>query len=759
MSKIKTREKVKDVKVLDKSKVVGERMKSAFIRSKDHAKNLADDGQATPSEYAEDQVQYAAEDISRDAAHAAGSGVKTVGRKGREAFQRHRAKAAEQKAGEQAPQGEQPPAPDADVPSEPRQRPRTLPQNTASTEQPSQGLQQPAAPKQRPQGIRQSTAAPKQRPQGLRQAPAAPEQPSQGLPQTTAAPEQRPRPPQRNDPPRQYGGQVKPANRPDGSRADTNNAPDPVERGRERVKKQAAKRADATRQIKQRQTPPRPTAWGKAEPEDSPISARRQIGKAAHQVTDKVEDAAHTVKQSAKTVRKANRAVKQTAKSTGKATVKTAKRTVKTAQQTAKGAVKTAERTSKAAIKTAEHTAKATQKAAQAAAKAAKVAAQAARATAKAAAAAAKATAKAIAATVKAIIAAVKALIAAIAAGGWVAVLVIVVICLIGLLVASCFGIFFSGEDSGTGQTMQTAVQEINQSYEEKLETTKTSTPHDVLEMTGSRAVWPDVLAVYAVKTTTDPDNPQEVATMDDGKKAILKEIFWAMNEVSSYTTSTTHTSTIMVDDGSGNMVESTTTVTTITLHITVSHKTAEEMAVEYGFTADQREQLAELLAEENNSLWSAVLYGIGPGDNEIVVIALSQIGNVGGMPYWSWYGFNERVEWCACFVSWCANECSYIENGIIPQFAWCPSGVAWFQERGLWQDGSYEPRPGDIIFFDWNDPDTSGQDGSADHVGIVDHIENGYVYTVEGNSGDSCRQRSYAIGYYEILGYGTPAY
>lgn len=122
---------------------------------------------------------------------------------------------------------------------------------------------------------------------------------------------------------------------------------------------------------------------------------------------------------------------------------------------------------------------------------------------------------------------------------------------------------------------------------------------------------------------------------------------------------------------------------------------------------------------------------------------------------------FDEQyhVEWCACFVSWCANECGYIENGIIPMFAWCPSGTAWFQERALWQDGSYEPRPGDIIFFDWDDPDTDGQDGSSDHVGIVERVENGYVYTVEGNSSDSCRQKSYSIGYYEILGYGTPVY
>ena len=194
--------------------------------------------------------------------------------------------------------------------------------------------------------------------------------------------------------------------------------------------------------------------------------------------------------------------------------------------------------------------------------------------------------------------------------------------------------------------------------------------------------------------------------------------------------------------------------------YITVTHKTANEMADAYNFTADQRAQLAELLAEENRSMWSSVLYGIGVGDGEIVVVALSQLGNVGGQPYWSWYGFNSRVEWCACFVSWCANECGYLDAGVIPKTAGCISGSNWFKDRGLWQDNSYEPRPGDIIYFDWDNKGSSGpQDGLADHVGIVEKVENGLVYTVEGNSGDSCRENRYAIGHYEIYGYGTPAY
>ena len=450
-------------------------------------------------------------------------------------------------------------------------------------------------------------------------------------------------------------------------------------------------------------------------------------------------------KKGIKTVDRSRKTIKQ-ASSTAKGTIKTASKSIKTAEKTAK-----------ASIKTSQQAAKAAQRTAQATARAARAAVHAARTAAIATAHAIKAAAKATAAAVKAIIAATKALIAAIAAGGWIVVLIIVVICLIGMIIGSCFGIFFSGEDSGTGQTMQTAVQEINTDYQENLDEIKASHSYDVLEMSGSRAVWKEVLAVYAVKTTTDPDNAQEVATMDDEKLELLKDIFWQMNEISSSTSTQTETVIETSDDGNGNIVETETTVTQTYLYITVSHKTAEEMAGQFGFNEDQREQMAELLADENNSLWSQVLYGITGGDGEIVTVALSQVGNIGGEPYWSWYGFGSRVEWCACFVSWCANECGYIEAGVIPKFAACASqGVPWFQERGLWQDNSYEPRPGDIIFFDWND---GGQDGQSDHVGIVEKVENGRVYTVEGNSGDSVRQNSYPIGYYEIYGYGTPAY
>ena len=476
----------------------------------------------------------------------------------------------------------------------------------------------------------------------------------------------------------------------------------------------------------------------------------RQQGKQTIKTT--ARNAEKTVKSTAQgtvKTREAARAAAQGAVKSKEAVKAATKSTVKTAEK----GIKTAQTTSKAAIKTTEQTAKATKAAAKTSVKTAQKAAQAAKATAKATAHAIKAAVKATIAAIKAIIAGTKALIAAIMAGGWIAVAVILIICLIGLLVGSVFGIFFSGEDSGNGMTMQTVVREINADYDSRLDEIINGTSHNVLEMSGSRAVWKEVLAVYSVKTTTDPDNPQEVATMDDNKKQLLKDIFWEMNEISSCTESKTETQITESDDGHGNIVETETTVTQTYLYITVSHKTAEEMADRYGFNEEQRQQLSELLAEENNSLWSAVLYGITIGDGEIVTVALSQVGNAGGEPYWSWYGFDGRVEWCACFVSWCADQCGYIDSGVIPKFAGCVNGSQWFKDRGQWQEVGFTPEAGQIIFFDWEG------DGETDHVGIVERCENGIVYTVEGNSGDACRQRSYPVGSRSIYGYGIPAY
>ena len=136
-----------------------------------------------------------------------------------------------------------------------------------------------------------------------------------------------------------------------------------------------------------------------------------------------------------------------------------------------------------------------------------------------------------------------------------------------------------------------------------------------------------------------------------------------------------------------------------------------------------------------------------------IVAVAMSQLGNVGGEPFWRWYGFESRVEWCAIFVSWCASQSGLLSAGTLPRFSVCDDGVQWFMLRDRWKDRSYTPQLGDIIFFDWA---FNGLDGNTDHVGIVEKVANGRVYTIEGNSGDACRECSYPIGYYEIYGYGV---
>ena len=138
---------------------------------------------------------------------------------------------------------------------------------------------------------------------------------------------------------------------------------------------------------------------------------------------------------------------------------------------------------------------------------------------------------------------------------------------------------------------------------------------------------------------------------------------------------------------------------------------------------------------------------GTRPGNPELMELAKQQVGNVGGYPYWSWYGFNSRVEWCACFVSWCYNQAGKSE----PRFAGCEwQGVPWFQSRGQWGARGYENiAPGDAIFFDWD------LDGVADHVGLVLGRDGSHVYTVEGNSGDACKIKSYDLNYQCIKGYG----
>lgn len=484
-----------------------------------------------------------------------------------------------------------------------------------------------------------------------------------------------------------------------------------------------------------------------------PSSPAYQKGKAHAQ--EKAQKS-YRIKRGAKGVSTSSGA-KLPVETAGRNTLNTAKGTI----QKAGKSVKTTKQASQVAVQGTNRAAAAGKQSAIAVARTSRAVAQVSQSTARISSVIARKAAHAASVAVKGVLAGTKVLLSALVAGGTVAVMTVVILCVVGLIAGSFFGIFFSNADAGDAMTLQEVVREINQEYQDELDHIKTSVAHDVLEMSGSRAVWPEVLSVYSVKTTTDPEHPQEVATMTEDKKRLLEDIFWEMNQIDHRTESKTETEVVETDDGNGKILEEEVSVTNIYLYITVHHKTAEEMVQTYHFDQEQREMVEELLADGNASMWTSVLYGIGGSDEQIVAVALSQVGNVGGEPYWSWYGFSSHVEWCACFISWCANECGYIENGIIPKFAGCVGGINWFKERGQWADNSIEPTPGMLIFFDWDDPDglSGPQDGLSDHVGIVEKVEGGRVYTIEGNSGDACRQRSYPVGYYEIMGYGMPAY
>ena len=139
-----------------------------------------------------------------------------------------------------------------------------------------------------------------------------------------------------------------------------------------------------------------------------------------------------------------------------------------------------------------------------------------------------------------------------------------------------------------------------------------------------------------------------------------------------------------------------------------------------------------------------------GEGSTDMVMVAASQIGNEGGELYWRWYGFSAHVDWCAVFVSWCADQAGLLDNGSMPKFAVCDDGIRWFIDKGRWFNRNISPEPGMVIFFDWD------QDGRSDHVGIVEQCEDDMIYTIEGNSNDACMRRCYVAGSGVIMGYGV---
>lgn len=266
--------------------------------------------------------------------------------------------------------------------------------------------------------------------------------------------------------------------------------------------------------------------------------------------------------------------------------------------------VKSTVKNTKTAIKTSKEVAKKTEKTAKETIKASKRTMQIAKETAKRTAQGVKVAIKTTISAIKAIIAGTKALVAAIVAGGWVAVIVIIVICLVALMCSSIFGIFFSSQKTSANSiTMNTVVAECNQEFSDKLQYIQDSNPHDDYVLEGSMASWKDVLTVYTIKQSNGV-NQQDVMTIDDNKKNVIKQIFWDMNSLTS------EVKDEMITEQGTNADEMPKQVQKKVLHIKINTKTLEQMKNDYHFSPAQNKQLVELTDNKYASLWNGVIYG-----------------------------------------------------------------------------------------------------------------------------------------------------
>ena len=458
-------------------------------------------------------------------------------------------------------------------------------------------------------------------------------------------------------------------------------------------------------------------------------------------------DVSQTAKsQLIKTRQQGQKMIKTTARNAEKAVKVTAKGTVKT---TEKG-IKTAQATSKAAIKTTETSVKTAQAAAKVAVKTAQKAAQVAKATAKATAEATKATVRATIAAVKAIIVGTKALISALIPGGWIAVVIILIVVLLGCAV-SLFG-------GGSGSNAYTPVSAEVEAYEPFIQkyAKQYGIPEYVelikavmMQESGGRGLDP-MQAAEGSFNTRYPHEPNGIKDPEYSIECGVQELKAAI--ISAEVENPIDMEHIKFalqgyNFGNGYISWAKTNYGGYSYANAVEFSTMQASRLGWDSYGDTQYPAHVLRYYPYGRAFTS------GGNQAIVEVALTQLGNEGGQPYWSWYGFEGRVEWCACFVSWCTDQCGYIESGIIPKFAGCVDGANWFKGNGQWQDRNYEPQAGNIIFFDWEG------DGETDHVGIVEKCENGVVYTVEGNSGDACRQNQYTVGSSSIYGYGVPAY
>jgi hypothetical protein len=448
----------------------------------------------------------------------------------------------------------------------------------------------------------------------------------------------------------------------------------------------------------------------------------------------------------------------KTIKDTAKGTIKSAHKSIKTAGHTAKATIKT----SQTAIKTATKTAKTTTKAAQRAVQAARAAARAAAST-------AKAGAKATAAIVKTVVAAVKGLITLIAAGGWVAVAIILVICLVGLILGSAFGIFYSGEDTGTSLTMPQVVSEINSGFQAKIDgkikSLSSGGSYDEIKIIyegdadgDSTNVnnWTDVLTVFAVKYTGES---MEVVTITPEKVDELRNIFNDMNKLSTRTETKTEETTIVGDDGE----EETITHTTLIIYVKINSLTYEEGAAAYGFTAEQNKIADELMSPSYYSLYAELIgvdllggvdltkiisnLPVGTEGAEVVKVALTKLG----APYVMGAKGDKKFD-CSGLAYWAINQVdrelgAKMYTNAAGQAKWCISNGKAV--------GRSELQPGDLIFWQNLSCPGCGRWHEVHHVGI--YVGDGKAIEASSSRGRVVVRELWSSAHYPLYAFARP--
>ena len=420
----------------------------------------------------------------------------------------------------------------------------------------------------------------------------------------------------------------------------------------------------------------------------------------------------------------------KTTRRTGQRSIKNVGKSVKTEQRTARTTIKTTEQGAKQVHRTVKASRETAKKAAQGAKQSAK---------------AAKKAAKVSARAVRAIIAAAKSLVAALVSFGWIAVLILIIVILFGGFLC------MTGGDNATTvspvsaevQAYEPVIRKYAKQYGigEYVELIKAV----MMQESGGRGSDP----MQSSEGSFNTKFPRQPGGITDPEYSIQ----CGVQEIKTCLVSAEVGSPLDIDNiklalqgynyGNGYIPWAKKNYGGYTLANAAEF--SDKMAKEKGWSSYGDKQYVPHVLR----YYSLGRIPNGTGNQAIVQVALSQEGN-GGDTYWSWYGFGSRVSWCACFVSWCGEQCGYLAAGVMPKFSLCSDGAKWFQSKGQFQDGSSVPTAGNIIFFD------RGNDGSIDHVGIVESVKKGIVNTIEGNSGDAVRRRSYPIGDSEIYGYGV---